>query len=355
MLSLLSLTIPRCAKATNLSSTQNKKSNGKLFDSPNFNNSTKRFQHPNGDLNDKSFGDLFDFFIEYFTRSDDDWENIGFPVVKKSNVELQNFSENAMWVGHSSVMINHSNVTVLTDPQFSDYASPFSFVGPRRATSAPFTPAELPLLDVVIISHNHYDHLDEYSIKQICKHQPTVKFVVPLGVKRLLTEWGATDVIELDWWQSVEINGVTFQPTPVQHWSKRSTFDRNKTLWAGWFVQWQDFSFYFAGDTGYSNDFKEVADRLGRPSLAAIPIGAYAPREFMKSSHINPEEAVRVFKDLGAKYAIAIHWGTFKLTLEKMNEPPLRLEQAIRIAGVSKTRFRVLQHGQSWPEIFIGS
>ena len=353
--SLLYFAIPFCAKASNLSLTKNKKSNYKLSDSPNFNNSTKRFQHPNGDLNDKSFGDLFDFFTEYFLRSDDDWENAGFPVVKKSDVELQDFSENVIWVGHSSVLINHSNLTVLTDPQFSDYASPFSFIGPRRATPVPFTPADLPPLDVVIISHNHYDHLDEYSIKQICKHQPSVKFVVPLGVKRLLIEWGATDVIELDWWEPIEINGVTFQPTPVQHWSKRSTFDRNKTLWAGWFVQWQDFSFYFAGDTGYSNDFKEVSKRLGSPSLAAIPIGAYEPREFMKSSHINPEEAVKVFEDLGAQYAIAIHWGTFKLTLEKMDEPPLRLDQALRISGHLKTRFRVLQHGQSWPELFISS
>ena len=353
--SLLYFTNSSSAKAGNQSIAQNENGNYKLSDSPNFNNLTKRFQHPDGDLNDKSFGELFDFFIEFLKRGDDDWENTGFPVVRKSNVELQDFSENVMWVGHSTVMINHSDLTVLTDPQFSDYASPFSFIGPRRATPTPFTPAELPPIDVVLISHNHFDHLDEYSIKEICKHQTSVKFVVPLGVKRLLIEWGATDVTELDWWQPFEVNGVMFQPTPVQHWSKRSAFDRNKTLWAGWFVQWQDFSFYFAGDTGYSNDFKEVTERLGRPSLAAIPIGAYEPREFMKSSHINPEDAVKVYKDLGVKYAIAIHWGTFKLTLEKMDEPPIRLDQAMRIAGISKTRFRVLEHGQSWPEVFIGS
>ena len=353
--SLVYFTTPGCAKSGDLSLIQNKKNHHQLADSPNFNNSTNRFQHPTGDSNDKSFGDLFDFFTDYFRRVDDEWENIGFPVMKSLNNELKNFHENAVWVGHASIMINHSNLTILTDPQFSDYASPFSFMGPRRITPVPFVIADLPPLDVVIISHNHYDHLDEYSVRQILKHQSKVKFLVPLGLKTLLLEWGAKDVTELDWWQSIKIKGATFQPTPVQHWSKRSAFDRNKTLWAGWMAQWEDFSFYFAGDTGYSDDFKEVSKRLGSPDLAAIPIGAYEPRSFMKSSHINPEEAVTVFKDLGAKYAIAIHWGTFKLTLEKMSEPPHRLDQALETEGVSKSRFKVLQHGEFWPEAFANS
>ena len=174
--SLVYLAISGCAKAGELSSRQNEDSGFKLSDSPNFNKSTKRFQHPAGDLNEKSFGDLFNFFKDYFRRVDDDWENTGFPVVQISNNKLKNFKENVMWVGHSSVMINHSNLTILTDPQFSDYASPFSFMGPRRATPVPFELSELPPLDVVIISHNHYDHLDEYSIRQISKHQPNVNF-----------------------------------------------------------------------------------------------------------------------------------------------------------------------------------
>ena len=352
---MLYFAIPGCAKAGEPSLIQNKKNHNKLSDSPNFNKSTKRFQHPAGDLYDKSFGDLFDFFKDYFRRADDEWESIGFPFLKSSSNELKNFHENAMWVGHATIMINHSNLTILTDPQFSNYASPFSFMGPRRITPVPFAISDLPPLDVVIISHNHYDHLDEYSVKQISKHQPKVKFLVPLGLKNLLVEWGAKDVTELDWWQSIKIKGATFQPTPVQHWSKRSAFDRNRTLWAGWMTQWGEFSFYFAGDTGYSDDFKEVSKRLGRPDLAAIPIGAYEPRKFMRSSHINPEEAVKVFKDLGAKYAIAIHWGTFKLTLEKMNEPPHRLDQALKTARISRSRFKVLQHGELWPEVFTHS
>ena len=348
--SLLYFSFSGCAKAFSLSSIKNKDGIHKLSDSPNFNKSTKRFQHPAGDLHDKSFMDLFDFFAEYFRRSGDEWENTGFPVLKSGFAELQHFSENVVWVGHASIMINHSNLTILTDPHFSDYASPFSFMGPKRITTVPFTIPELPPLDVVIISHNHFDHLDEQSIRQIAIHQPQVKFLVPLGLKKLLLEWGANDVRELDWWQSIKIKGATFQPTPVQHWSKRSAFDRNKTLWAGWMTQWQDFSFYFAGDTGYSNDFKEVSSRLGNPDLAAIPIGAYEPRKFMKSAHINPEEAVMVFNDLRARHAIAIHWGTFKLTLEKMDEPPHRLKKALESAGISRDRFRVLRHGEFWPE-----
>ena len=348
--SLLYLPFSACTKAVGLSSMKHENKVNKLSDSPNFNKSTKRFQHPAGDRHDKSFGDLFDFFGEYFGRPDDKWENTGFPVLKSGINELQKFNENVLWVGHASIMINHSNLTILTDPHFSNYASPFSFMGPKRITSVPFTIPELPRLDVIVISHNHYDHLDEQSIREIAVYQPEVRFLVPLGLKKLLLEWGANDVTELDWWQSIKIKGATFQPTPVQHWSKRSAFDRNKTLWAGWMTQWDNFSFYFAGDTGYSNDFKEVSNRLGNPDLAAIPIGAYEPREFMKSAHINPEEAVMVFNDLGAKRAIAIHWGTFKLTLEKMDEPPRRLNKALESAGISKNRFRVLQHGEFWPE-----
>ena len=213
-----------------------------------------------------------------------------------------------------------------------------------------FEISDLPELDVVVISHNHYDHLDEFSIKQISMSQPEVTFLVPLGLRTLLLSWGARNVIELDWWQPVKIKGAILQPTPVQHWSKRSAFDRNKSLWAGWMVQWQDFSFYFAGDTGYSDDFKEVSFRLDNPDLAAIPICAYEPREFMQSAHITPEEAVVIFEYLNAKYAIGIHWGT----VEPMNEPPIRLGRELERLGIDKHRFRTLQHGEVWPQVFDG-
>ena len=322
----------------------------KYPESPNFNNQTARFQHPKGDLHDKSFFDLFKFFAAYFTRESDEKENAGFPVALSSKNDLATFKENVMWVGHSTLLLNHSDLTIMTDPQFSSRASPFSFMGPKRVTPPPIEISDLPRIDVVVISHNHYDHLDEASIREIAKIQPRVEFLVPLGLKSLLEDWGAKNVSELDWWQQVQRKGVTIQPTPVQHWSKRTFFDRNKTLWSGWMLKWNDFSFYFTGDAGYSDDFKETARKLGSPDLAAIPIGAYEPREFMKSAHINPEEAVLAFTDLGAKKAIGIHWGTFKLTLEPMTEPPVKLQEALKKSGVPKETFRVLKHGETWPD-----
>jgi N-acyl-phosphatidylethanolamine-hydrolysing phospholipase D len=320
------------------------------YNSPNFNQDTGRFQHPDGDKHNKSAGDLFDFFSAYFKREGDEWESEGFSYISRSKAEMADFKENVMWIGHASILINHKNVTVLTDPQFSNRASPFSFMGPKRVTPSPLEIDDLPDIDIVVISHNHYDHLDEASIRKLSETQHKIQFLVPLGLKSLLQDWGVKNVTELDWWQPVKINGLTIQPTPVQHWSKRTFFDRNKTLWAGWMMQWHDFAFYFAGDTGYSSDFIETARRLGKPDLAAIPIGAYEPRDFMKSAHINPEEAVKVFNDLGAKYAIGIHWGTFKLTLEPMNEPPVRLKRALESAGIDGAIFRALKHGEMWPD-----
>jgi len=316
--------------------------------SENFNISTGRFEHPGGDRHDKSFTDLLALASKFFRREDDEWEEKGFPLIPSSGESLADFAENMIWVGHSTVMLNHQGTTVLTDPQFSGRASPFTFWGPKRVTPIPFNIADLPRIDVVLISHNHYDHLDEESIRQLAQLQPDIKFLVPLGLASLLRDWGARDVEELDWWQPVRLGGVEIQPTPVQHWSKRSFFDRNKTLWSGWMLRWEDFSFYFAGDTGYSDDFRKTAQRLGSPTLAAIPIGAYEPRDFMKSAHLNPEEAVRAFRDLGAKYAFGIHWGTFKLTLEKMDEPPVRLKAALKKEDISEDVFRVLTHGESW-------
>ena len=153
----------------------------------------------------------------------------------------------------------------------------------------------MPKIDVVLISHNHFDHLDEDTIVELANLQPNIKYLVPLGLASTLKDLGAQDVVELDWWQPFQYENVEIQATPVQHWSKRSLFDRNTTLWAGWMMRWDEFSFYFAGDSGYSNDFEETAQRLGSPTLAAIPIGAYEPREFMKGAHMNPEEAVKVF------------------------------------------------------------
>jgi L-ascorbate metabolism protein UlaG (beta-lactamase superfamily) len=156
-------------------------------------------------------------------------------------------------------------------------------------------------------------------------------------------------VTEIDWWQNTERDGTTITATPVRHWASRSPFDRNKTLWAGFMFRFEDgYQFYFAGDTGYSADFTKTRERLGAPDFAGIPIGAYEPRELMRESHCNPEEAVQIFQDLGAGQAIGVHWGTFKLTLEPLAEPPQRLRAALQEAGIPVDRFRDLTHGERW-------
>ncbi len=316
--------------------------------SPNFNEQKQRFQHPAGDPSNKTVTDLFKMMREFSYRASDQLERQGFPVTYSDQNTLSAFSESVIWIGQSSILLNHNGVTILTDPHFSGRASQVGFAGPKRVTPAPFEISDLPIVDVVLISHNHYDHLDRTSIADLIAYQPSIKFFVPLGLAKTLRKWGANDVTELDWWQTAMLNGIEIQPTPVQHWSKRSFFDRNKSLWAGWMVKWSDFSFYFAGDSGYSDDFKETAKRLGSPTIAAIPIGAYEPRDFMKAAHMNPEEAVQTFVDLGAKYAFAIHWGTFKLTTEPMGEPKVRLRHSLTENDIALHRFRALQHGEEW-------
>ena len=320
--------------------------------SPNFNSSLNRFQHPDGDPSNKKPSELFAMMSEFSNRKYDQSEQNGFPVEFSTKEKLSTFSESVIWIGQSTILLNHKGLTVLTDPQFSNRASPPFFAGPKRVTPTPFKIEDLPDIDVVLISHNHYDHLDRASIKDLLKHQPSIKFMVPLGLAQTLHKWGDVDVTELDWWQTVEFREVQIQPTPVKHWSSRSLFDRNKSLWAGWMMKWDDFSFYFAGDSGYSGDFKETAKRLGSPTLAAIPIGAYEPRDFMKAAHMNPEEAVKAFDDLEAKYGVAVHWGTFKLTTEPMDEPPQRLLQSLNGQRISSEKFKVLGHGENWEAPF---
>ncbi|NCV29901.1 MAG: MBL fold metallo-hydrolase, partial [Rhodobacteraceae bacterium] len=210
--------------------------------SPNFNVQKKRFQHPAGDPSDKTVADLFKMVREFSNRASDQSERQGFPVTYSDQATLSAFSESVIWVGQSSILLNHSGFTVLTDPHFSDRASPVGFAGPKRVTPIPFQIKDLPVIDVVLISHNHYDHLDRESIEDLIAYQPTIKFFVPLGLAKTLIGWGAKDVTELDWWQAATLDGIEILPTPVQHWSKRSFFDRNKSLWAGWMVKWSDFS-----------------------------------------------------------------------------------------------------------------
>lgn len=317
-----------------------------LYDSPQFSPEKMEFFNSNGVDSRKSFGELFDLAKAYWTRPKDEYEETGFSLVKQDRTRLQQLDDEVIWVGHSTVLLRHQGITVMTDPMFSERASPVSFAGPKRATALPFELVDLPSIDAVVISHSHYDHLDKPSIVTLAALQPDLRFYVPLGLKPVLRGWGVENVEELDWWQEIKLGPARIVATPTQHWSARKPFNRNKTLWAGWMVIWDDFKFYFAGDTGYADYFNETRERLGAVDLAAIPIGAYEPRYFMEASHVNPADAVQIFQDLGAKKAIAIHWGTFKLTLESLAEPPIKLHESLNASNLTEDDFNILQHGE---------
>ena len=320
-----------------------------IMSSENYNPQTGRFFNSDGSENKKSAGQLFKMAKAFFTREKDPLEDIGFPVLNPAAQPDSPTGRQVTWIGHSTLLVSINGQHILTDPIFIGRASPFSFFGPKRAGKPAMEITELPPIDAVVISHNHYDHLSLPSLKALHESQPDIHYFVPLGLSDLLQKAGIINITELDWWQSATHNGIELTATPVQHWSSRRGFDRNRTLWAGWMLKWPHFSFYFAGDTGYSDDFIQTREKLGAPDLAAIPIGAYNPREFMKASHVNPEEAVQIFKDLMPKQAISIHWGTFKLTLEPLQEPPVRLTAALEEEGIEATRFLALTHGQKLP------
>jgi L-ascorbate metabolism protein UlaG (beta-lactamase superfamily) len=261
----------------------------------------------------------------------------------------QNRSEPALnWIGHATFLLQLNGLNILTDPHFSERASPIQFAGPRRVVAPALRLSELPHIDAVVISHNHYDHLDRVTVKHLAAQTAgSAHFFVPLGLKAWFAGVGIHAVTELDWWDEVEHRGLRFTLTPAQHWSSRTPWDRDRTLWGGWLVEQPEFRFFFAGDTGYSRDFEDIGERLGFVDLAAIPIGAYEPRWFMKVMHVNPAEAVKIHQDLRARYSVAMHWGTFILTDEPLDEPPHKLAAARRAAGISAETFFVMKHGET--------
>ena len=253
------------------------------------------------------------------------------------------------WIGHATVLVRMAGKTVLFDPIFSDRASPLPFAGPRRIVPLPIDIPELPKIDVVMISHNHYDHLDEDSVLRLAAMpQGSPRFLVPLGLKAWFIERGITRVDEYDWWQSAIEGPLTITLVPVQHWSRRTLTDTNETLWGGWVVEGEGLRIIHTGDTGYSKDFRDIGERFGGFDMAFLPIGAYAPRWFMQTMHLDVAEAVQVRADLGATRAIGIHWGTFEsLGDEPLDEPPLQLARERAAHGLAPEDFDVLKIGET--------
>lgn len=258
------------------------------------------------------------------------------------------------WIGHATMLAQFGGRTLITDPMFSDRASPLSFVGPLRAQPPGVALKDLPHVDVVLISHNHYDHLDEASVRTLqAQAGGPPLFIAPLGVGAWLRDQGMTRVVELDWWQSHTDAGLEVVLTPAQHWSGRGLHDRLATLWGGFAVFARDFHFFYSGDTGYSRDFSDIAARFadrqrgGGFDIALLPVGAYEPRWFMADQHVNPAEAVQIHRDLRARRSVGVHWGTFELTDEPLDTPPVALAAARRAQGVADDAFFVLAVGQT--------
>jgi L-ascorbate metabolism protein UlaG (beta-lactamase superfamily) len=251
------------------------------------------------------------------------------------------------WIGHATLLIQLAGVNVLTDPQWSERASPLSFAGPKRVTPPGVRFEDLPPIHLVLISHDHYDHLDEATVRRLAEvHHP--RFYVPLGFRDWFAELGITDVVELDWWDSRPERGLTLTLVPVQHWTARSYFEMNRRLWGGWVVTGGDRRLFFAGDTGYyAPYFKEIGARLGPFDLAAISIGAYLPLAIMRLTHTTPEEALQIFADVRGRRFFAMHWGTFDLAEEPLTEPPARLAEEARRLGLDPDTIWVFKPGET--------
>jgi L-ascorbate metabolism protein UlaG (beta-lactamase superfamily) len=250
------------------------------------------------------------------------------------------------FINHVTFLIQFAGLNVLTDPVYSERASPFRHLGPQRVREPGLAFADLPTIHTVLVSHNHYDHLDiETLLRLEAAHAP--HFITSLGNRPFLQGFGLRRVDELDWWQRWDEPGAAVIMAPAQHWSTRGPGSRNRTLWGGFIVQAAGRQVYFAGDTAYWKHFSDIRARFGPMDLALLPIGAYEPRWFMRDQHMNPDDAVRAHLDLEAKISIGTHFGCFALTDEGIDDPIAELAAARQRHGVSAEAFQVLETGES--------
>jgi L-ascorbate metabolism protein UlaG (beta-lactamase superfamily) len=307
------------------------------------------FANPNPEFTRPPFWTRTGFFARRIVGSMFAARTVQLPRVPNDGAALRaNGTEATItWIGHATLLIQLDGVNVLTDPHFSERASPVSFAGPRRLMPPGVRFEDLPPIHVVLISHDHFDHLDEATVRRLAAtHHP--RFYVPLGLRAWFGERGITDVVELDWWESRTERGLTLSCLPVQHWTSRSFFEMNGRLWSGWAVTGGQRRLFFGGDTGYyAPTFKEIGDRLGPFDLVAVSIGAYSPASMMGFTHTTPEQSLQIFSDVRGRRFVAMHWGTFDLADEPPAEPPARLQVEARRLGLDPERVWILQHGQT--------
>jgi N-acyl-phosphatidylethanolamine-hydrolysing phospholipase D len=282
------------------------------------------------------------------------------PKVFQYPMPYEKFNANkpsAMWINHSTYLIRYHGIHILTDPIFSNRCSPFQWIGPKRLHPPALQIDQLPKIDYVLISHDHYDHLCKRSVLQIYKRFPKILWIVPQGVKKILQKWGIENVKELRWWEQFHLEqgelpcSITFSSVPSQHFSGRKMWHSNDTLWCGYVVSFQSIletpkQFYFVGDTGYNADvFKKIGDRYGAMDLSLIPIGTYLPNEFMAPIHIGPDRAVKIHKQVESKRSLGMHWKTFRLSSEPIYQPPFDLYHEMVQNGLDPLTFLAIEPG----------
>lgn len=300
----------------------------------------RRFFNPDGSQK-KSFWHLL---IWIFTRTRTTWPMVQRDAVRPSILPVKPDELKLTYVNHATILIQTPQLNVLTDPQWSLRASPFSWIGPKRVQTPGIPISELPIIHVILISHNHYDHLDLPTLKNLQKFFAPV-FIVPLGNRNLLEKNGLKRIIEMDWWDQEKFKDVVITFMPAKHWSARWLHDKYRTLWGSYGIEFANKKIYFAGDTGYGKHFQFIKERWGSPEVALLPIGSYEPRWFMKASHLNPEEAVLAHLDIGAKQSIGIHFGFWQLSDEPFDQPVKDLNVAIKKYQLSPQTFYTLKPG----------
>lgn len=309
----------------------------------------ERFFNPVGQPPARSFSDLPKWWYQRLVlRQGSVWpKNIPAPLVPQLPATVPAGQVATTFIGHATFLLQLPGLNVLTDPMFSPRASPFSWAGPKRVRPPALTLAQLPRIDVVLVSHNHYDHLDLPTLRWLARERQP-RFVTMLGNKAWLEKRGVHPVVELDWWQAhAATPELEIVCTPAQHFAARWPWDRCRTLWGGFALQTPAGRIYFAGDSGYSSTFREIGARLGPFDLALLPIGAYEPRWFLAPVHCTPEEAVRIHRDVRSRQSVAMHFGTFQLTDEGIDEPLIALAVARTAHGVAAADFLIPGFGET--------
>lgn len=313
------------------------------LDAPNFDGS--RFV--NRTQMEQGLSDLLRFGWQSLTQSKrwPDWVNVDQQLVPQERLWR---GISVTYINHSTTLIQIDGLNILTDPIFSSRASPVSFAGPKRAHLPGVSLEDLPEIDAILISHNHYDHLDETSLLLLNERQTRPpKVLAGLGNARLFAQLGLSDFQDMQWNDRVQLGELVIVFTEARHRSGRGLTDQMKTLWGSFIIQGPSGNVYFAGDTGYDSHFRDAKSQYGDFELAILPIGAYEPRWFMRSVHLNPADAVKAHRDLGAVQSMGIHFGTFQLTLEGINEPVLALERALEKNKISADQFWTLSPGET--------